>query len=79
MNAAPAAVGFAELLPTGVTLCFLDISHQGEVHLKLRDTGNATRLCFKVPIPQLQSSNDMFDTMAFFWFSSLKRVCTNTL
>lgn len=39
MNAAPAAVGFAELLPTGVTLCFLDISHQGEVHLKLRDTG----------------------------------------
>lgn len=58
----------AELLPTGVTLCFLDISHQGEVHLKLRDTGNATRMCFKVAIPQLQSSNDMFDTMAFFGF-----------
>lgn len=29
---------------------------------------NGTRLCLKVPIPQLQSSNDMFDLMAIFCF-----------
>lgn len=38
MKAAPAAVGGRFLL-NRVTLCVLDISHQGEVHLELSDTG----------------------------------------